>query len=64
MYAHCGCGLLWLVQPLSLLSLTPLPPMPHFPTAFSTHLYILNLHILCYVILLMPYHFLFFSLFP
>jgi hypothetical protein len=42
----------------------PLLPPPHFLTAFSTHPYILYLHILCYVILLMLYHSLFLSLFP
>jgi hypothetical protein len=41
--------LLWSVQPLSLLSLTPLCPSPHFSTAFNTHPYILYLH-RCYVL--------------
>jgi hypothetical protein len=60
MYAHCGCALLWSVQLLPLLSLNALPPAPRF----STHPSILYLHILCYTILLMLYHFLFLSLFP
>jgi hypothetical protein len=30
MYAHCGYALLWPVQPLPLLTLTPLPPTPRF----------------------------------
>jgi hypothetical protein len=39
-------------------------PSPCFSTAFSTHLYILYLHILWYAKLLMPCHSLFLSLFP
>jgi hypothetical protein len=62
MYAHCGYTLLWSVRPLPLLSLTPLPPTPHFSTEFNTHTYILFLQILYYVILLMLYHSLFLSL--
>jgi hypothetical protein len=53
MYAYCGCALLWPIHPLPLLSLTPLPPTPHFSIAFNTYLYILYLHILCHSILLM-----------
>jgi hypothetical protein len=30
MYAHCGYALLWSIQHLPLLSLTPLPPPPIF----------------------------------
>jgi hypothetical protein len=56
MYAHCGCAFLWFIQPLPLLSLTPLPPTPHSSTAFNTHPYILYLQILCFTILLMLYH--------
>jgi hypothetical protein len=37
-------------------SLTALPLIPRFSTAFSTHPYILYLHILCNAILLMLYH--------
>jgi hypothetical protein len=48
MYAHCGCALLWSVQPLPLLSLTSLPPTPHFSTAFNIHPYILYLHVMSY----------------
>jgi hypothetical protein len=51
MYAHCECALLWSVQPIQLLSLTPLLPSPHFSTVFNTYLYILYLHILWYAIL-------------
>jgi hypothetical protein len=46
---HCGCTLLWPIQPLPLLSLTPLPHLRHFSTAFSTRPYILDLH-RCYVL--------------
>jgi hypothetical protein len=64
MYAHCRCALLWSIQPLPLLTLTPLSPTPHFSTAFNTYPHILYLHILWYVILLMLYRSLFLSLFP
>jgi hypothetical protein len=64
MYALCGCALLWSIQPLALLSPTHLPTTPYFSTAFSTHPYILYLHILCYAILLVLYHFFFFPSFP
>jgi hypothetical protein len=64
MYGHCGYTLLWSIQSLPLLSLTPLPPNPHFSTAFSIYPYIFYLHILRYAILLMLYHSLFLSLFP
>jgi hypothetical protein len=40
MYVHWGCALLWSIQPLPLLSLTPLPSAPQFSTAFNTHPYI------------------------
>jgi hypothetical protein len=63
MYALCGCALLWSIQPLALLSPTHLPTTPYFSTAFSTHPYILYLHILCFMILLRSYHSLFLSLF-
>jgi hypothetical protein len=43
MYAHYGYVLLWSVQPLPILSLTPLHPTLHFSTAFNTHPYILYL---------------------
>jgi hypothetical protein len=39
-----------LSNPIPLLSLNPLPPIPHFLTAFNTHPYILYLHILCDII--------------
>jgi hypothetical protein len=64
MSAHCGCALLCSIQPLPLLTLTPLRHTLHFSTAFNTHPYILYLHILCYVILLMLYRSLFHSLCP
>jgi hypothetical protein len=64
MYALWECALLWSVQSLRILTLTPLPPTPHFSTSFNTHSYILHLHILWYVILLILYHSLFLSLFP
>jgi hypothetical protein len=48
MGAHCGCALLWSVQPLPLLSLTPLPPTRHFSVAFDTHPCALHLHSLCF----------------
>jgi hypothetical protein len=66
MYALCGCALLWSIQSLQILSLTPLPPTLHFSTTFNTHPYILCLHILWYAILLMLYHSLFLwnSFFP
>jgi hypothetical protein len=38
-YTHCEYNLLWSVQSLLLLSLTPLFPTLHFSTAFSTHPY-------------------------
>jgi hypothetical protein len=41
--------LLWSVQALPLLSLTPLPPIPHCSTPFYTHAYILYLY-RCYVL--------------
>jgi hypothetical protein len=63
MYAHCGCALLWSIQPLPLLSFTPVPPTLYFSTAFKTHPSILYLHNLCKAILLMLYHSLFLSLF-
>jgi hypothetical protein len=44
MYPCCGYILPWSIQPLLLLSLTPLPLTPQFSTAFNTHLYILYLH--------------------
>jgi hypothetical protein len=51
------CALLFAIQPLPLLSLTPLPPTTsHFSAAFSTHPYILYLHVLWYAILLMLSH--------
>jgi hypothetical protein len=37
MHAHCGCALLWSIQRLPLLSLTPLLPTPHFSRYFNTH---------------------------
>jgi hypothetical protein len=52
------------VKPLPLLSLTPLPPIPRFSTAFNTHPYILYLHILGYAVLLALYRSLFLSHFP
>jgi hypothetical protein len=63
MYALGGCALLWSGQSLRILSLTTLPPFPRFSTDFNTYPYILQLYIL-YVILLMRYHSLFFSLLP
>jgi hypothetical protein len=47
MYAHCGYTLLWSVQSLPLLSLTPLPPTLHFSNAFNTYPCIFYLHNLC-----------------
>jgi hypothetical protein len=44
--------ILWSVQSLQILSLTPLPPTPCFSTVFNTYPYILYLHILWYAILL------------
>jgi hypothetical protein len=55
MYAFCACALLWSIQSLRILSLTPL-----FSTAFNTHLYILYLHICG----MQYYGFLFLSRFP
>jgi hypothetical protein len=52
MYAHCESTLLWSIQPLPLLSLTPLTVTPYCSTAFNTQPYILYLHIFCYAILL------------
>jgi hypothetical protein len=65
MHAHCGCALFWSVQiPLNTLPyLFIFSPPPRFSTVFNTHPYILYLHILCYVILLILCHSLFFSLF-
>jgi hypothetical protein len=57
-----GYTLLWFIQLLPLLSLTPLPPIPHFSTAFNTHPYIHTFT--SYAILLMRYHSLLLSLFP
>jgi hypothetical protein len=50
MYAHCGCALLWSIQSLWIFALTHLPPTCCFLTAFSTHPYILYLHILRYAL--------------
>jgi hypothetical protein len=47
MYAHCGCPLLWSVQPLPLLFLTPLPPTQFFNSFQYTSLYPLPSHMLC-----------------
>jgi hypothetical protein len=47
MYAHCGCALLWSVQPLPLLSLTLLPPTSPFFNSFQyTSLYPLPSHLM------------------
>jgi hypothetical protein len=43
---QCGCALVWSVQSLLILFLTPLPPIPSFSIAFNIHSYILYLHIL------------------
>jgi hypothetical protein len=59
-YLHCGYTLLLSVQPLPLLSLTLLPPNPHFSTFQYISLYPLPSQMLCFRILLMFYH----SLFP
>jgi hypothetical protein len=64
MYAHFGYTLLWSVQSLPLLSLTPLPPTPSFSTAFNTHPCILYLHILWYAILLISIILFSFPCFP
>jgi hypothetical protein len=37
MYPWCEYTLLWSVQPLLLLSLTPSLPSPHYSTAFNTY---------------------------
>jgi hypothetical protein len=47
MYPCCEYTLLWSVQLLPLLSLTPLPPIPHFSTSFNTYPYFLCLHRCC-----------------
>jgi hypothetical protein len=47
MYALCECDLLWSVQSLRLLSLTPSPPSPHFSTSFNTHPSILSTFTSC-----------------
>jgi hypothetical protein len=62
MYPCCAFAFLWSIPLRPLLSLTPLPPTPHFSTAFSTHPYVLHLHILWYAILLMLYRSLFLSI--
>jgi hypothetical protein len=49
MYPHSEYTLLWFVQLLPLLSLTPLPPIRHFSTAFNTYPYILCLY-RCYIL--------------
>jgi hypothetical protein len=49
MYPCCEIILLWSVQPLPLLFLTPLPLTPHFLTPFIIHPYILYLH-RCYAL--------------
>jgi hypothetical protein len=48
MCAHCGCSLLWSIQPLPLLSLTPLPPTPLFNSFQYTSLYLLPSHLMFY----------------
>jgi hypothetical protein len=62
MYAHCGCTLLWSIQPITLLY--PFTSHPYLSTTFKTHPYSLYLHILCFTIFLMLCHSLFLSLFP
>jgi hypothetical protein len=49
MYPHCGYKLLWSIQPLPLLSLSPLSSIYSFSTAFNTYPYFLYLHT-CYVL--------------
>jgi hypothetical protein len=46
MYPCCGCALLWSIQPVQLLFLSRLPPIPCFSTAFNTHRYPLPSHLM------------------
>jgi hypothetical protein len=49
MYAHCGYILLWSIQPVPLLFLTPLPLTPPFFNSFQyISLYPLPSHLMLY----------------
>jgi hypothetical protein len=60
MQPHCEYTSFWSVQPFPLLSLTPLPPIPHFSIPFKMHPYVLYLHRRC----VLQYYWLFSFPFP